>query len=309
MSTIKQRHAPNIPNIPYLTHPIKSDYKISEGYIYSNYETSVHGNYFHKGIDYACPYGTPIYAAANGYAVASYFRFTAFNKDDKSVKLYKGLPMGNGLGYFIQIYHPEEVCGIKGGRVTQYGHLSRFADGIYAKTFRWQDRDWEERLIRKNKSLRKVNRRTDEEMKILIRDIKKLIWKYPWVKKQYGFSYEKDIKKKESFLYTSSELKQLLEDGDKYVKWVEQGELIGYTGTSGIIHGRLRFKENMRRPRVREYKIWDECHLHFEECIRDWETGLKKDRRDPYGIYLSKEHYKNIKQKTLFIDEGQKRLW
>jgi murein DD-endopeptidase MepM/ murein hydrolase activator NlpD len=103
MSTVKQRYAPPLENIPYLTLPLKSDFKISEGYIYSEEERSIHKRYFHKGIDYACPYGTPVYASADGYAVAGYHRFTEINKD-KTLKLYQGLPMGNGFGYFIQIY-------------------------------------------------------------------------------------------------------------------------------------------------------------------------------------------------------------
>lgn len=308
MSTIKERYAPQIDFNPYLTYPIKDQFRITEGFLYTKQERDIHGNYFHKGIDFACPYGTPVYAAASGYAVASYVRFTNFNRKDKSPRLYKGLPLGNGPGYFIQIYHPKKVCDIKGGRITQYGHLSRFADGIYAKTFRAQDRDWRERLTRKNKSLKK-NRLDDDALNILIQDTRKLCRRFPWVKRQYGFKFEKDINKKESYFWSPTELKKLHKEGSKFVKWVEQGDLIGFVGTSGIVHGRLKFRENLRRPRVREYRIWDECHLHFIEGNRDWKTGRKIEDRDPYDLYLSKEHYKGRFRKSLFKEEKQGRLW
>jgi murein DD-endopeptidase MepM/ murein hydrolase activator NlpD len=148
MSTIKERYAPQIDFNPYLTYPIKTDFQISEGFVYTKEERDISGNYFHKGIDFACPYGTPIYAAASGYTVASYFRFTNFNKRLRTPRLYKNKPLGNGMGYFIQIYHPEEICGIKGGRITQYGHLSKFADGIYTRKLKWDHRNWEERVRR-----------------------------------------------------------------------------------------------------------------------------------------------------------------
>jgi murein DD-endopeptidase MepM/ murein hydrolase activator NlpD len=308
MSTIKERYAPQIDFNPYLTYPIKTDFQISEGFVYTKEERDISGNYFHKGIDFACPYGTPIYAAASGYTVASYFRFTNFNKRLRTPRLYKNKPLGNGMGYFIQIYHPEEICGIKGGRITQYGHLSKFADGIYTRKLKWDHRNWEERVRRHNKKLKK-KKLSEKELEEKIKEIKRLIRKYPWVKKQYGFNYEDDINKKEAYLWTPKELKGLYENGSKYVTWVNQGDLIGYVGTSGILHGKLHYRENVTKPNVKPFDIWDETHLHFVEANRDWETGRKIEIRDPFDLYLSKEHYKAPFKKNLFIDDDQGRLW
>jgi hypothetical protein len=307
MPTVKERHAPHVPHIPYLTLPLKNGFSISEGYIYSKYETSVHGRYFHYGIDYACPYGTPVYASASGYAVAGYNRFTELNEDG-TFKLYKGLPMGNGLGYFIQIYHPYNICKVKGGRITQYGHLSKFAKGFRIKTLRPLIIDFEEKIRRRN-AKRKVYRKSEKELEKAILETKDIVKQYPWTKKKYGLNFKKHPEKKEIYMYTLRDIKKLYKKGSRYVKWVEQGDLIGYAGTSGIVWGDLQFRENCRRPNVKEFNIWDECHLHFEEATRNIKTGMKQEQRDPYGVYLSKEHYRNIKQETLFKEERQRRLW
>jgi len=307
MPTVKERHAPHVPYIPYLTLPLKNGFSISEGYIYSKNETSVHGRYFHYGIDYACPYGTPIYAAASGYAVAGYNRFTELNEDG-TLKLYKGLPMGNGFGYFIQIYHPYNICKVKGGRITQYGHLSKFAKGFRIKTFRPLIVDFEEKIRRRN-AKRKVYRKSEKELEKEILETKDIVKQYPWTKKIYGLNFKKYPEKKEIYMYTLRDIKRLYKKGSRYVRWVEQGDLIGYAGTSGIVWGDLQFKENCRRPNVKEFNIWDECHLHFEEGCRDIKTGIKKEQRDPYNVYLSKENYRNIKHDTLFKEERQRRLW
>ena len=106
--SLKERFSPDIPFVPYLSYPVKQPINITECFIYSNEERSVHGNYFHKGIDFAGSFGTPIYASASGYAVAGYHRFTLLNPDF-SLRTFEDKPMGNGLGYFVQIYHPEEI--------------------------------------------------------------------------------------------------------------------------------------------------------------------------------------------------------
>jgi hypothetical protein len=304
MATIKQRYAPDIKHYKYLIHPLKQNGKITEGFLYSEEERNVHAFYFHKAIDYACNWKTPVYASASGYAVAGYHRFTLLNKD-KTPRLYKSKPLSLGLGYFVQIYHPYKICKVKGGRITQYGHLSKFADGIYAKTHRALKINYKKEIIRKNNERRKY-KKSKEEIQKSIKEIRKLIWKYPWIKRLYGFSFSDDINKKESYLYTPKQLKELHEKGDRYVKWVKQGDLIGYTGTSALIHGRLKYLENRRRPNMRKFKTWDETHLHFEEASRDWKTGKKILPRDPYGIYLSKEHYQNFRFDTLFVDFEKK---
>ena len=306
MATIKQRYEPNIKNIKYLKYPIKSEYRITEGFLYSKQELSIRGYYFHKGIDYACKWGTPIYASASGYLVASYHRYPTLNKD-KTLMLYKGLPQGNGLGYFIQIFHPEKVCGIKGGRITQYGHLSKFAPGIYARTFKPIIVNYEKEILRRyKKSHKKIS---EKDLQEKISETLVLVKQYPWITKLYGYAFNENLEKKEAYLYNEEELKYL--KGSKYVQWVEQGELIGYTGSSSIIWGDLTYKENCERPNVKEFATWDEVHLHFEEAGRNSQTRAKELQRDPYGIYLSKEHYKSNKEykDNIFVEGFQKSLW
>jgi len=304
MATIKQRYAPDINNYKYLIHPLEENMQINEGYLYSEEERSIHGFYFHKAIDYSCSWKTPVYAAASGYAVAGYHRFPVLNQDN-TLKLYEGKPFSLGLGYFVQIYHPYKVCRVKGGRITQYGHLSKFAKGIYAKTHKPIRVNYRKEIIRKNKERRKY-RKSNTQLEKVLKETRKLTWKYRWTKKLYGFSFSDDIKKKESYLYTPKELRELESQGSKYVKWVEQGDLIGYTGYSGLIHGRLKYWENRRRPNLRKFSTWDEVHLHFEEASRDPKTGKKKLQRDPYGVYLSKMHYQNLHFDTLFTDFEKK---
>ena len=300
MATIRQRYAPNIKDYKYLIHPLKQNGQITEGFLYSEEERNVHGFYFHKAIDYTCNWKTPVYAAASGYAVAGYHRFTLLNEDN-TPKLYEGKPLSLGLGYFVQIYHPYKICRVKGGRITQYSHLSKFGNGIYAKTHKPLRVNYKKEIIKKNNTRRKY-KKSKALLEKAIKETQKLTRKYWWIKKLYGFSFSEDINKKESYLYTPKELKNLLSQGDKYVKWVEQGDIIGYTGASGIIHGRLKYWENKRKPNMRKFETWDEAHLHFEEASRDWKTGKKILHRDPYSIYLSKEHYQNLRFDTLFTD-------
>ena len=306
MATIKERYAPHIGNIPYLTLPLKNGFPIVEGYIYSEYERSVHGNYFHKGIDYKCPYGTPVYASASGYAVAGYHRYSVLDKNFVP-QLYQGLPTGNGYGYFIQIYHPYSVCKVKGGRITQYGHLSKFAKGFKVKTFKPLKIDYRYEITRMNEKKRgkKVNKGVLEKK---IQDTLDIVKRFPWMRKLYGYNYRKHPDKRELYTYTLKDIKRMYKEGNRYIKWVKQGDLIGYTGTSAIIWGDLKYKENCKRPNVKPFNTWDDIHLHFEEAARN-SKGIKIDERDPYNIYLSKEHYKNIKEDTLFIEERQRKLW
>ena len=58
----------------------------------------------HKGVDYAAPTGTPIYAAGDGVVV------------------FRGRE--NGYGNFVLIRHNKDIS-------TAYGHMSRFAKGLH----------------------------------------------------------------------------------------------------------------------------------------------------------------------------------
>lgn len=109
---------------PFLCLPFKEQvHKITEGWHYSEQEKSIHGLSGHGGIDFAFPRGTKVLAAADGWAIASYFWKPVKNKDGSS-RLYEGKEVGMGLGYFVQIYHPEVHL------YTSYGHLERVVEKI-----------------------------------------------------------------------------------------------------------------------------------------------------------------------------------
>lgn len=298
--SIKEKYKPSIPNKPYLKPPLLNNFEISEGYIYSQNERNIHGQYFHKAIDYSINWGEPVYASASGYAVASYHRYTLQNKD-KTIKLFKNKPLGNGLGLFVQIYHPEKICGVKNGRISQYGHLSKINIGIRLKTTKPEKVDIFERIIEKNNRLRE-NKKSKKEIEKIIEFHKKLAKKYPWINYKYGYNFSKKVEEKESYLYTLKECVHLFKQKNKYVTWVNQGDLIGYTGTSGLIWGELKYSEK-RLDYIEPFETWDEVHLHFEEATRDKETLFKKEQRDPYDVYKSAKHYKKFDsvRKSLFI--------
>ncbi len=86
---------------PFLYLPFKKQkYQVSEGYLYSNEESKIHGCKGHGGIDFSLSQGTEIYAVEDGIAIASYF-------SGKLDKKYKGKDVWFGLGRFVQIWHPK----------------------------------------------------------------------------------------------------------------------------------------------------------------------------------------------------------
>ncbi len=104
---------------PYLQLPLKQkSIRITEGWFYSAKETKIHGFKIHTGIDFKVKRGKPVYASAEGWAMSSYHSFKVKNKDG-SLRKYKNKPLNNGMGFFVQIYHPQNK------RYTQYGHLSK----------------------------------------------------------------------------------------------------------------------------------------------------------------------------------------
>lgn len=108
---------------PFLRLPFKKQkYNISEGWNYSEEEKLIHGFVGHGAIDFELPRGTPVLAAAKGWAVSSYFGY--FLKREGKTVLYQGQPLGFGLGYFVQIYHPSVKL------FTSYGHLEKVAESI-----------------------------------------------------------------------------------------------------------------------------------------------------------------------------------
>lgn len=100
----------------------KQPYTVVEGWYYSEQEKSIHGFLRHSGIDFQLSRNTPVLASADGWAISSYFGYPLI-KDNKPV-LYKDKQVGFGLGYFVQIYHPEAEI------FTAYGHLSEVAPEI-----------------------------------------------------------------------------------------------------------------------------------------------------------------------------------
>ncbi len=295
MPSVKERYKPDIPNYAYLKLPVDEKAEITEGFIYSSMERSLHGMYFHKGIDYEESHGAPVYACASGYATASYHRYTLRN-DDGTFRLLDNKPLGNGFGYFVQIYHPEEISKVPGGRITQYGHLSRIAPDINIKITPPKQFSVDEIIedIKMRNNRKTKNKLDSSRINKQIKQTREITNKYPWVLKRYGYNFSKEIDKKESYLYTPSQLKQRYEASKKDVTWVEQGELIGYIGVSALIWGELKYDEADKHPNLHEFEAWDpDVHLHFEEAIRDTKTGLKHSQRDPYGIYLSVKHYQD----------------
>lgn len=98
---------------PFLAIPIAKDdtHGISQGWIYSSDELSIHPDVpRHYAADFPEPWGTPVYAPADGLAVASYHLFDMTDAQDRTI--------GYGLGLFIAIWH--EGAGV----YTSYAHLS-----------------------------------------------------------------------------------------------------------------------------------------------------------------------------------------
>lgn len=113
-----------IPAKKYLTMPfLKQPYRITEGWFYSKQENKVHGLWGHAAIDFELSWGTDVLAAASGWAMSSYSRRPYFDKKGELL-LYKDKPIEMGLGYFVQIYHPEVQ------RYTLYAHLSKIIEKI-----------------------------------------------------------------------------------------------------------------------------------------------------------------------------------
>ena len=114
----------------------KVDYLITEWWRYSTGETSIHGFISHNSIDYAVPYGTPVYAPTDGWIHASYYNTTLWAIGKR--KMYQGKTINYGLWYRVQLIHPDPNDPFNPSKVTfiQMAHLSRFAPRV-AKTVEW----------------------------------------------------------------------------------------------------------------------------------------------------------------------------
>lgn len=109
---------------PFIYLPFKeTNYQITEGWHYSNEEKNIHGASGHGAVDFSFPRGTKVVATADGWTIASYF-WRPVKNPDGSPRVYQGKEVGMGLGYFVQIYHPQEHL------YTSYGHLDKIAKEI-----------------------------------------------------------------------------------------------------------------------------------------------------------------------------------
>jgi murein DD-endopeptidase MepM/ murein hydrolase activator NlpD len=120
-ATPSQSPAPNRQISPFLTLPVKN-FVISEGWDYDA-ELPFHPDIpRHFAVDFRVPRGTPVYAAADGFAVQSFQTFYLDKLDQPGVHEWrKNRRLGFGIGHFIQIWHPEQQV------FTSYCHLDRVA--------------------------------------------------------------------------------------------------------------------------------------------------------------------------------------
>ncbi len=103
----------------FLTLPFKegTNFQIAEGWLYSGEERKMHGRKVHYGIDFAANRGTPVYAAADGLAIASF--------DTEEYGKWQDKKLGFGYGRFVQVWNPDTKS------FMIYAHLETIAPNIY----------------------------------------------------------------------------------------------------------------------------------------------------------------------------------
>lgn len=112
----KLMHLPD----PFLQRPLP-DAPVESGWKYTEAEARLNGLANHGAIDFAAPRGTPVLAAADGYAMASWQEAPVFIDGQRHT--FQGEPTWFGAGLFVQIWHGH-------GRYTQYCHLEEMAEEI-----------------------------------------------------------------------------------------------------------------------------------------------------------------------------------
>lgn len=101
----------------------KGNIKIAEGWLYNFNEYSIHGMEVHTAVDFGAPYGTIIYAPADGYAMSSYYNLFAKDRNKKTIT-HEGKEIKYGLGLFVRIYIPSN------NRFVDLAHLSEINESI-----------------------------------------------------------------------------------------------------------------------------------------------------------------------------------
>ncbi len=206
------------------------EWYISEGWLYSE-RVQEYGFFFHHGgVDFALPYGHRVAAPMDGYAISSYEAHPLLDRNGR-IQRKNGINLRFGLGYFVQIYNPEQ------NRFIQLGHLSNVADAIPF-----------------NKPI-----------------LKHGVWKAV------------------GHVLTPEEM---IRPGNTNVVKVKTGDLIGFVGYSGLAHEEDYFGHD--RPDVlnpKEVPTWSIPHIHMDEFQRNYKTGKKDWRRDPFDLYMTYRHY------------------
>lgn len=107
--------------------------KISQGWIYSQDEFVIHPDIpVHFAVDFPEPWGTPVYAPADGWALSSYQTY--------EIKDANGRTIGYGLGHFVQMYHWA-------GLYSSYAHLSGINPKIPFFSPTLKDGNWQPTVI------------------------------------------------------------------------------------------------------------------------------------------------------------------
>lgn len=105
---------------PFLTIPLAkagAKLEISQGWVYSEDERSIHpGIPTHFAVDFPAPWGTPVYAPADGVALSSYHTYDMVDSQGRTI--------GYGLGLFVAIWHDKQQL------YTSYSHLSGVNDKL-----------------------------------------------------------------------------------------------------------------------------------------------------------------------------------
>lgn len=101
---------------------------ISEGWVYGAQETELYGGYnTHEAVDFAVPLGTPVLAAADGLAIAS-FEEVRIRYPGNQARSWHGEPIYWGYGLFVAILHAN-------GYVTFYAHLHRLSETLWKRAY------------------------------------------------------------------------------------------------------------------------------------------------------------------------------